>query len=218
MADIFISYSRADRGRVAPVAAALEQGGLDPWWDTRLGSGEDYGMVIEREIAAASSVLVAWSATARQSLWVRAEANEALDAGKLVQLSLDEARLPLPFNMLHAIDFSAWPGRRDASPWDQLEAELRRISSGGGRREADRSEPAAPARSDPLQGFGRVAWLGWAAILVAALVAVAAGLAAMGRLPTGLFTALTLFALAAAGILLAGSALLLVRTAAASRR
>lgn len=218
MADIFISYSRADRGRVAPVAAALEQGGLHPWWDTKLGSGEDYGMVIEREIAAASSVLVAWSATARQSLWVRAEANEALDAGKLVQLSLDASRLPLPFTMLHALDFSAWPGGREDSPWSDLETELRRIASGGGRREAERTEPAVQVRSDPLQGFGRVAWLGWAAIALAALVAVAAGLAAMGRLPLGLFTALTLFALAAAGILLAGAALLLARTATASRR
>jgi hypothetical protein len=55
MADVFISYSRADRARVAPVAAALEASGLRPWWDTKLGSGEDYGMVIEREIAASGA-------------------------------------------------------------------------------------------------------------------------------------------------------------------
>ena len=218
MADVFISYSRADRGRVAPVAAALDQGGLRPWWDTKLGSGEDYGMVIEREIEAASSVLVAWSQTARNSLWVRAEANEALEAGKLVQLSLDGSRLPLPFTMLHALDFSQWPGRREASPWDELETELRRVASGRESGATERSGPAAPVGGDPLQGFGRVALLGWGAIALAALVALASGLAAMGRLPSGAYAALALFALAAAATLLAGSALLLARTAAASRR
>src|SRR5688572_12618612 len=113
MADVFVSYSRKNRDRVAEVADALGQSGFSLWWDRKLRSGGDYGMVIEREIEAASGVVVAWSAHARQSLWVRAEANEALDSGKLVQISLDEARLPLPFTMLHSLDFSAWRGTRE---------------------------------------------------------------------------------------------------------
>ena len=64
----------------------------------------------------------AWSRTARDSLWVRAEANEALDQGKLVQINLDGAKLPLPFTMLHFTDFSHWTGAREQAPWPQLVA------------------------------------------------------------------------------------------------
>ena len=61
MADVFISSSRANRDRAAAVASALEQ------------DGRSVG-----EFAGAASVVVAWSKAARDSLWVRAEANEAL--------------------------------------------------------------------------------------------------------------------------------------------
>ncbi|MEA3047511.1 MAG: hypothetical protein QOJ53_1843, partial [Sphingomonadales bacterium] len=97
MADVFVSYSRANRDRVAGVSDGLAATGYSVWWDQQLLPSDDYAMLIEREIDAARCVVVAWSQTARQSLWVRAEANEALDKGKLVQINLDGARLPLPF-------------------------------------------------------------------------------------------------------------------------
>ena len=112
MADVFLSYSRRDRTAVGAIAEALAAGGRSLWWDPALKSGEDYAEVIEREIGAARCCVVAWSASARDSLWVKAEANEALDAGKIVQLTIDGAKLPLPFTMLHYLDFSRWPGRR----------------------------------------------------------------------------------------------------------
>ena len=118
-------------------------------------------------------MVVAWSQTARQSLWVRAEANEALDAGKLVQVSLDESRLPLPFTMLHFLDFSRWRGERQGSPWSDLESRVSGMLRGA-PAEAGPPEGFAAARRGPaLQGLGRVALLGWAAIAVAALMAAA---------------------------------------------
>ena len=110
MAEVFVSYSRANRDRIDGLSDALETSGYSVWWDRSLTAGADYAMVIEEQIDAAPCVVVAWSQTARQSLWVRAEANEALDAGKLVQINLDNARLPLPFTMLHFLDFSGWSG------------------------------------------------------------------------------------------------------------
>lgn len=226
MADVFVSYSRSNRERIAEVAEALDRSGFSLWWDRKLVSGGDYGLVIEREIAAAPCVLVAWSATARNSLWVRAEANEALDAGKLIQISLDQARLPLPFTMLHTLDFSQWRGGREGMPWSDLESKLRRLRSGeavadaagqAGTAEAVASlahQPQGPA----LQGFGRMALVGWAAIALAALVSSATVMAAMGALPSAMFGGIALFGLAAAAILLAISAFALARTAAASRR
>lgn len=222
MADVFLSYSRKNRERVAEVADALDKSGFSLWWDRKLRSGGDYGMLIEREIEAAACVVVAWSATARQSLWVRAEANEALDSGKLVQISLDQTRLPLPFTMLHSLDFSAWRGGREDMPWHDLELRLSRLKDG----EAidDRGDTDGVPRQDPrpqgpaLQGYGRVALVGSAAIALAALVALATVLAAMGSISPAMFGGIAAFGLAAAAILLALSAFALTRTAVASRR
>ena len=127
MADVFVSYSRKNRDRVELISGGLAESGYSLWWDERLAASDDYALLIESEIDAAPCVVVAWSASARQSLWVRAEANEALDAGKLVQISLDQAKLPLPFTMLHLLDFSRWGGERQGSPWGELDEQGRRL-------------------------------------------------------------------------------------------
>ena len=102
---------------------------------------------------------------------MRAEANEALDSGKLVQVNLDEARLPLPFTMLHFLDFSRWQGERQGAPWSELESRVggllrgEPVDEGGGPAPAA-ERPAAPGPA--LQGLGRTALLGWASIALAA--------------------------------------------------
>ena len=146
------------------------------WWDRRRVPG-DYGGTIEREIAAASSVVVAWSGTARDSLWVRAEANEALDQGKLVQISLDDARPPLPFMMLHVLDFARWSGAREEAPWPELRSRINEAlglgapAEPGGRRPDPGGVPVFVGPEPALHGFGRAALLGWAALASAALLA-----------------------------------------------
>jgi hypothetical protein len=212
MADVFISYSRRDRDRVGEISGALEASGYSLWWDRVLKSGEDYGQVIEREIGAARCVVVAWSATARESLWVKAEANEALDSGKIVQVSVDGAKLPLPFTMLHALDFSHWPGSRSDDPWPELDEGVRAKTTGE-RRRAERL-PAGPA----LQGLGPAVALGWAALALATLMALATGAAATGALAAPQFGMLAAVGLALATIVLALVAWLVLRTLTASRR
>lgn len=214
MADVFVSYARKNRDRVGELSGALEQCGYALWWDPELGPGDDYGMVIEREIAVAACVVVAWSQAARQSLWVRAEANEALDAGKLVQVTLDEAKLPLPFTMLHFLDFSAWRGERQGEPWSEFDKRVAGLLRG----EPIEAAPGAVERRPALQGLGRAALLGWAAIAVAVLMAAAILMAAWGRLTPAAFGGITLIGLAVAAILLALAAFTLLRVGAASRR
>jgi hypothetical protein len=212
MADVFVSYSRRDRDRVGEISGALEESGYSLWWDRALKTGEDYGQVIEREIGAARCVVVAWSATARESLWVKAEANEALDSGKIVQVSVDGAKLPLPFTMLHALDFSRWRGGRGDEPWPDLDDGVRAMTSGE-RPRAERV-PAGPA----LQGLGPAVALGWAALALATVMAIATGAAATGALPAAQFGMLAAIGLALATILLALVAWLVLRVLAASRR
>ena len=217
MADVFLSYARATQARIAEIGGALEGSGYSLWWDKALNASDDYAMVIEAQLDAARCVVVAWSAQARQSLWVRAEANEALDSGKLVQINLDGARLPLPFSALQFLDFRRWRGERQGNPWRDFDARV------AGRLRGERSAETGsfapePAHGPALQGFGKVASIGWAAIAVAALTAIAVGMVVGGGMTPATFSALALASLGLAAILLALAAFVLVRISLASRR
>ena len=122
MADVFISYSRADQARVRPIAERLVSLGYDIWWDKDLHAGQVFADEIERQLEAARAVLTAWSHNARNSTWVYAESARGLDAEKFVQARLDNVQLPLPFNALQVADLSA--KRPD---WAPLEAALARL-------------------------------------------------------------------------------------------
>jgi hypothetical protein len=214
MADVFLSYARSTRQRIEQISDGLEGSGYSLWWDRALNASDDYAMVIEEEIDAARCVVVAWSQPARQSLWVRAEANEALDSGKLVQLDLDGARLPLPFRALHFLDFRRWRGERQGSPWADLDGRV------GAMLRGEAADPYAdePARGPALQGFGGMALLGWAAIALATAMAVAVAMAAGGGIAPATFSALTMGGLAFAAMFMAVAAFVLIRVSLASRR
>ena len=217
MADVFLSYARATEPRIAEIGGALESSGYSLWWDKALTASDDYAMVIEAEIGAAACVVVAWSAAARRSLWVRAEANEALDAGKLVQINLDGSKLPLPFSILHFLDFSRWRGERQGLPWSDFDARIGALRRGEGMADAS-TFASDPPHGPALQGFGRIAWIGWAAIAVAALVSAAVAAVAAGGMAPATFSAVALAGLGVAAILLALAAFVLIRIGLASRR
>ncbi|MEZ5995470.1 MAG: toll/interleukin-1 receptor domain-containing protein [Hyphomonadaceae bacterium] len=122
MADVFISYSRLDHARVQPIADRLGSLGYSIWWDRHLRAGQVFVDEIERQLDSARAVLTAWSANARNSTWVYAEAARGLDHNKLLQVRLDNARLPLPFDALQVSDMS---GSR--SEWGTLEDALTRL-------------------------------------------------------------------------------------------
>jgi hypothetical protein len=159
LADVFISYAHDNLRKVTPVSQQLQSGGLSLWWDKHLQAGDDFSLVIEREIAAAGSVLVLWSEAARNSLWVRAEATEALDGGKLVQARLDGVKPPLPFTIVEMVDLRRWNGRAGDQPWPHLVSTISGIARG--------SKPAVDDRvfkGPALQDFGSSATLGWICI------------------------------------------------------
>jgi adenylate cyclase len=93
--DVFISYARADQALARRVAKGLQAAGLDVWRDADLPAHRAYSEVIERNLETAKAVVVLWSKTAAESQWVRAEADFARNAGKLVQAQVDGT---LPFN------------------------------------------------------------------------------------------------------------------------
>ena len=46
LADIFISYARADKVRVERLVAALQANGWKVWWDAEVSPGEQFDDVI----------------------------------------------------------------------------------------------------------------------------------------------------------------------------
>lgn len=125
MADVFISYGSEDRDRVRPLAEALQARGFSVWWDRALAAGDDYAAIIERELAEAKAVVVAWSRTSAASSWVRDEAARAQETGRLVPVRLDAVDPPLGFGQTQAEDFTAWTGAAGAAEIDILAEALK---------------------------------------------------------------------------------------------
>ena len=110
MADVFLSYARSSAAETKRVAAVLREQGFSVWLDEELPAHRTYADVIAAELDSAASVLVLWSDEAARSQWVRSEANRAREKGTLVQLRLDGARLPMPFDQIQCADLRHWSG------------------------------------------------------------------------------------------------------------
>src|SRR5215471_11333085 len=104
MADVFVSYARTDKPRVAPLVAAIEGHGLSVWWDPAISPGEEFDRLIATQLGAAAAVLVVWTANSVGSRWVRGEARHGADRGILVPVRFDGAELPIDVRALHTID------------------------------------------------------------------------------------------------------------------
>jgi adenylate cyclase len=115
VADIFVSYARADRPRAAPLVAALEVEGWSVWWDPAIAPGTEFDRLIADELRRASAVLVVWTPTSVGSRWVRGEARDGADRGILVPVRFERADLPIDVRALHTIDLDGWDGTA-ASP------------------------------------------------------------------------------------------------------
>ena len=114
MADVFISYARADKARVAPLVAAIEAKGWSVWWDPEIAPGREFDDEIDQELQAAKAVLVVWTPTSVASRWVRGEARDAAERGILVPVRFGQARLPIDVRALHTTDLDDW-GENPAS-------------------------------------------------------------------------------------------------------
>ena len=81
MADVFVSYARLDKARVAPLVGAIEAQGWSVWWDPEITPGQEFDSQIDAELQKATVVVVVWTPASVGSRWVRGEAREAADRG-----------------------------------------------------------------------------------------------------------------------------------------
>lgn len=120
MAEVVISYDHDDTLKVTCVVEGLKTENVQFWWDQNIEPSANWSQIIDDKLESANRVLVNWSKNARNSLYVRGEALDALDRGKLLQVSLDGGRLPVPFNAIQAIYLDKWDGDRADSRWRGL--------------------------------------------------------------------------------------------------
>jgi hypothetical protein len=171
--DVFISYKRRLRPRVARLAAALEGLGLDVWFDAGLVPGASFGSEIGGRIKVARAVLVCWSpdvfdAENGKPSWVLAEASIGQDRQVLVPVMLEPTQLEPPWNIVHYEDLAGWDPddpASDRTAWQQVLIAIGNHVGRPGLAEFDRAA-AAPgitplrkwAQKYPNDKLAAVAW------------------------------------------------------------
>jgi adenylate cyclase len=162
MSDIFISYARSTETQAKQVAEALRGLGYDVWRDDELPAHRAYAEVIEERLQAAKAIVVIWSTEAVKSEWVQSEADTARTDHKLVQLTVDGARLPRPFDRIQCADMAGWAGDLEAPGWRKVVASVAELVGGIAASPTPRQEvrklsicvlPFANMSGDPEQEY-----------------------------------------------------------------
>lgn len=146
MADIFLSYSRADRPKAQIVAEALIAEGFSVWWDKVLRAGQTYDEVTEGMLRDADVVIVLWSAVSVKSKWVRAEATLGQRTSVLVPAMMENVDRPIMFELTQSADLVGWEGDRSDPRWKEFVLDIRRAA------EHAAPQPAPAAAPPPAQG------------------------------------------------------------------
>jgi tetratricopeptide (TPR) repeat protein len=143
MASVFLSYDHEDASRAAPLAAALEARGHSVWWDRHIHGGAEYNSEIEDAVERSDALVVLWSANSVRSAWVRDEAAEGRDAGKLVPVLIDAVKPPMGFRQYQTIDLTAWTGGKRIAALPYLLQAIEKVAKPAPSPNA----AAAPARA-----------------------------------------------------------------------
>jgi adenylate cyclase len=154
MADVFVSYSRSDKARVAPLVAAIKAKGWSVWWDPSIAAGQQFDDQIEAELLAASAVLVVWTPTSVTSRWVRGEARDAAERDILVPVRFENARLPIDARAIQTTDLDEWAEDPGSAPFQELLRSLGAvIERQRGRQAVKSAATSAPSASAPRVGI-----------------------------------------------------------------
>lgn len=133
MSQIFVSYARADRGRVAKLVGALEAWGWSVFWDREIPPGATWPTHLEEVVREANCVVVVWSQASvdPERHWVRVEAAEGKERGILVPAQIDPVKPPFGFGLIQAADLVGWDGDEEAPEFHRLVTSIEKLVSSG---------------------------------------------------------------------------------------
>jgi adenylate cyclase len=124
--------------------------GYSVWLDDDLAVHREFTQAIEEQLTAAKAALVIWSADAAKSAWVLSEANRAREEHKLVQLRVDGARLPMPFDQIQCADLSGWSGDGEHPAWGRVVESVAELVKDDARPDSGQAPVAVPPKAPPL--------------------------------------------------------------------
>jgi adenylate cyclase len=156
MADVFVSYARSDKTRVAPLVAAIQAQGWSVWWDPEIDAGQQFDDQIEVELKAAKAVLVVWTPISASSRWVRGEARRRR-TGHAGPRAL--RRHQLPMDVRRFTPRTSMAGRRPQSAPFSAAAALSAVARKGAPRHETPGKPSAvhhPALGDLVLPFANM--------------------------------------------------------------
>jgi adenylate cyclase len=146
MSDVFISYARSTEAQARQIGEALRALGYGVWRDDELPAHRAYADVIEERLSQAKAVVVVWSAEAAKSEWVRSEAERARADHKLVQLTVDGTKLPMPFDQTQCADLNGWSGDANHPGWRKVADSIAALINGDAASPIPSSAPAERQR------------------------------------------------------------------------
>lgn len=158
MADVFISYRKADRAKAEALAKALKVENLDVWWDTALETGQTFDEKIQAVLQEAKAIIVIWSRESVKSDWVRAESSIGRERGVLVPVMIQPVNIPVPFNLLHTADLIGWNGDRSHPGYRDVVKQVKTLAN---------KTHVKPLRPPPNRALRNV----WRAIAAVAVIA-----------------------------------------------
>ena len=159
MADVFISYRKADRAKAEALANALKVENLDVWWDTALETGQTFDEKIQSVLEQCKAVIVIWSKESVKSDWVRAESSIGRERGILVPVMIQPVNIPVPFNLLHTADLIGWHGDRAHAGYQDVVKQVKELAG------KSHVKPLKPPPNRALRAL-------WRTVAVVAVVAV----------------------------------------------
>jgi len=110
VADIILSYARADANLAKQMADALAAKGWKVWWDVSLVAGDHFRPKIAEQVSSAKCVVVLWSRHSIESDWVIDEAEDGKRRGVLVQALIEYVSPPYGFRQIQAALLTQWDG------------------------------------------------------------------------------------------------------------
>lgn len=81
-AQLFVSYSHADRTYVQQLVAHLARGGVSAWADGEIITGDRWTSIIRNQIDACAAMIVVMTPAAEESVWVEREISRAEEQRK----------------------------------------------------------------------------------------------------------------------------------------
>ena len=150
MKRLFVSYAREDRPRVEPLVALLHGAGFEVFWDQAMPAGVEWSEFLDAQLSSAHCLLVLWTAASVASRWVRIEADEALQQGKLLPVLIEAVRPPLAFRQIQCFDLIGWQGDPDDTRLQRLvEQVLARTADPVGPAPTPEPGPTPPPAPTP---------------------------------------------------------------------